>query len=195
MYMAAIQKNAELAVREHLKKIAKLYPEPLRAFDTTEDGTEIHLEITIDPKTGDADFNFTGTMPETYYSNNGPPSVVRSAILYVLRCIIDEDIPLNQGCLAPINIIVPDGTVISPSPGAAVYGCNSMIANRVTDVILKAFRHCAASQGTMNGVQLYGGKLHRSAGLLVATRTCMAKLSVEEAALVQCGMVHQEFTQ
>ncbi|CAK7237845.1 hypothetical protein SBRCBS47491_010172 [Sporothrix bragantina] len=163
-YMAAIQKNAELAVRQHLMKIAQKFPEPLSAFDTTEDGSEIHLKITIDPKTGSADFDFTGTMAEAYYSNNGTPSIVRSAIIYVLRCIINDDIPLNQGCLAPINIIVPEGTVISPSEGAAVYGCNSMIANRITDVILKAFRHCAASQGTMNGLQLYGGELYGADG-------------------------------
>lgn len=155
-YMAAIQKNAESAVRNHLKRIAKLHPEPLSAVDALDDGTEIHLKITIDPETGGAIFDFTGTMYQTYGNYNAPPSLVRSAIIYVIRCIINDEIPLNQGCLTPIEIVIPEGTILSPSPGAAVFSGNSSTSSRMTDVILKAFEACAASQGTMNGIQMYG---------------------------------------
>ena len=155
-YMAAIQQNAENAVRNHLKRIAKLHPKPLVASDALDDGTEIHLKITIDPATGSAVFDFAGTMYQTYGNYNAPPSLVRSAIIYVLRCIINDDIPLNQGCLAPIEIVIPEGTILSPSPGAAVFSGNSSTSSRMTDVILKAFEACAASQGTMNGIQMYG---------------------------------------
>lgn len=156
-YMNALQRNAEASVRNHLKSMAKAYPQPLVAVDGLDDGTQLHLKIDINPDTGDAVFDFTGTTYESLYYNNGPPSVLRSAIIYVMRCVVNEDIPLNAGCLSAIEIKVPPGTIISPSESAPVYGCNSAIANRVTDVILKAFRSCAASQGTMNGIQMCGG--------------------------------------
>jgi 5-oxoprolinase (ATP-hydrolysing) len=156
-YMAAIQKTAEVAVRDFLKKVAIVHPEPLRAIDYLDDGTEIHLEVRIDPETGSADMDFTGTGPESYGNRNAPPSLVYSAIIYVLRAMINEDIPLNQGCLNPVNIIIPENTVLSPSSGAAVYTGNSLTSQRVTDVVFKAFKACAASQGCMNSVQMYGG--------------------------------------
>lgn len=156
-YMAAIQKTAENAVRDYLKKVAASHPEPLKAIDYLDDGTEIHLEVRIDSETGSADFDFTGTGPESYGNRNAPPSLVYSAIIYILRAMIDEDIPLNQGCLNPINVIVPENTVLSPSSGAAVYTGNSLTSQRVTDVCFKAFKACAASQGCMNSVQMYGG--------------------------------------
>lgn len=161
-YMLAIQKNAEGAVRSQLKHIAKLHPQPLVAADTLDDGSEIHLKITTDPGTGGARFDFSGTGYQTSRNSNAPPSVVRSAIIYVLRCIIYEDIPLNQGCLSPVDIVIPEGTILSASSGAAVYGCNSATSNRLTDVILQAFQTCAASQGTMNGVQMYGGEMTKA---------------------------------
>ena len=155
--MLAIQQNAEGAVRNHLKKFGKLHPEPLVAVDQLDDGTEIRLKITIDAESGDAIFDFDGTMPQSNSNYNAPPSLTRSAVIYVLRCIINDDIPLNQGCLSPIDIRVPEGSIIAPSTGAAVFSGNSSTSSRLTDVILKAFQHCAASQGTMNGIQMYGG--------------------------------------
>ncbi|CAH0057999.1 unnamed protein product [Clonostachys solani] len=155
VYMEAIQKNAESAVRNHLKKIARRHPEPLVAEDGLDDGTRIHLKITINPETGHGEFDFTGTGIQTFGNYNAPTSIVWSAIIYVLRCIINDDIPLNQGCLNPIKIVIPDGTILSSASGAAVYACNSATSNRLTDVILKAFQVCGASQGTMNGIQMY----------------------------------------
>lgn len=157
-YMAAIQYTAEVAVRNYLKKVSRAHRQPLKAVDYLDDGTEIHLEIRIDGETGSADFDFTGTHPETYGNRNAPTSLVYSAIIYVLRAIINEEIPLNQGCLSPINIIIPKNTVLSPSSGAAVYTGNSLTSQRVTDVAFKAFGTCAASQGCMNSVQMYGGE-------------------------------------
>ncbi|OAA55884.1 Hydantoinase B/oxoprolinase [Niveomyces insectorum RCEF 264] len=170
-YMAAIQANAENAVRVHLKKIARAraraqttgpQPQPLAAVDMLDDGTQIHLAVTIDGDTGDATFDFTGTTYQTYGNYNAPPSLTRSAILYVLRCLIDEDIPLNQGCLNPVRIVVPEGTLLSPLRGAAVFAGNSTTSSRITDVLLKAFEACAASQGTLNGIQMYGGEKPRT---------------------------------
>ena len=81
-----------------------------------------------------------------------------SAIIYCLRCLISEDIPLNQGCLKPINVKIPPKCLLSPSDHAAVVGGNVLTSQRVTDVIFKAFEACAASQGDCNNLTFgFGG--------------------------------------
>ncbi|HHB77269.1 MAG TPA: 5-oxoprolinase, partial [Desulfobulbus sp.] len=81
---------------------------------------------------------------------NAPRAVTQSAILYCLRCLVQKDIPLNYGCLLPIQLHIPGGCLLDPSPSAAVVGGNVMTSQRVVDVILKAFGVAAASQGCMN---------------------------------------------
>src|SRR5436305_5631331 len=83
-------------------------------------------------------------------NTNAPQAVTYSAIIYCLRCLISEDIPLNQGCLKPIKVLIPPKSFLSPSDKAAVVGGNVLTSQRVTDVILKAFQACAASQGDCN---------------------------------------------
>lgn len=73
-----------------------------------------------------------------------------SAIIYSLRCMVRKDIPLNQGCLKPITVLLPEGCILNPSDDAAVCGGNVLTSQRVTDVVLKAFNAAAASQGCMN---------------------------------------------
>jgi 5-oxoprolinase (ATP-hydrolysing) len=151
--MQAIQENAEVSVRKLLKATYKKFDgKALSAIDYMDDGTPIKLKVTINPADGSADFDFTGTGPEVYGSTNAPPSVVYSAIIYVLRALIATDIPMNQGCLTPINVIIPPRTLLSPSPEAAVVGGNCVTSQRVTDVILRAFDACAASQGCLNNL-------------------------------------------
>jgi 5-oxoprolinase (ATP-hydrolysing) len=113
----------------------------------------IALTITIDPKDGSAVFDFEGTGPEGYHNLNTPPAVAKSAILYCLRCLIGIDIPLNSGCLAPLDVRIPPGTLISPSEHVAVSSGNTETSQRVTDVVFKAFEAMAASQGCMNVFQ------------------------------------------
>jgi 5-oxoprolinase (ATP-hydrolysing) len=93
---------------------------------------------------------------------NAPQAVTYSAIIYCLRCLISEDIPLNQGCLKPIHVIIPPKSFLSPSDKAAVVGGNVLTSQRVTDVILKAFKACAASQGDTNNLTFgFGGKAEK----------------------------------
>ena len=123
------------------------------AEDFLDDGTPIRLAVTIDRRTGSAIFDFAGTGPEIYGNLNAPPAVTASAIIYCLRCLLpDIDIPLNQGCLNPIEIRIPPQCILNPSAGAAVVGGNVLTSQRVTDVVLKAFKACAASQGCMNNL-------------------------------------------
>ena len=162
-YMKAIKDNAEVAVREFLKKVgAQTGGKPLIFSDFMDDGTEIRLEIRINNQTGSAEFDFTGTGRETFNCLNAPKAIAHSAIIYCLRCLINVDIPLNQGCLVPIDVIIPPGTLINPSGAAAVCAGNPITSQRITDVILGAFGACAASQGCCNIISFGMGGLDRN---------------------------------
>lgn len=160
-YMRNIQDNAELSVRNLLKDVSKRFEgQDLSAVDYMDDGSPIRLKITIDANKGEAVFDFEGTGPEVYANTNAPEAVTYSAIIYCLRCLIKEDIPLNQGCLSPINVKIPKKSFLSPSGNAAVVGGNVLTSQRVTDVVLKAFQACAASQGDCNNLTFgFGGNV------------------------------------
>ncbi|KJE94777.1 5-oxoprolinase [Capsaspora owczarzaki ATCC 30864] len=156
-YMGYIRENAEVAVREMLREVARkarLYrgSTSLVASDSMDDGTAICLKIDIDETTGSATFDFAATGPEVYGNCNAPRAVTYSAVIYCLRCLVGHDVPLNQGCLNPVNIVIPDGSILAPSRTAAVVGGNVLTSQRVVDVVLKAFGACAASQGCMNNL-------------------------------------------
>ncbi|KAE8133663.1 Hydantoinase B/oxoprolinase-domain-containing protein [Aspergillus pseudotamarii] len=152
-YMYAIQATAETAVRNLLKDLHKRFEgEPLEAVDYMDDGTPIRLKVTINESDGSAVFDFSGTGPEVYGGWNAPIAITHSAIIYCLRAMIASDVPLNQGCLAPIDIQVPSPSILSPTKTAAVVGGNVVTSQRITDVVLKAFRACAASQGCCNNL-------------------------------------------
>ncbi|ELT87012.1 hypothetical protein CAPTEDRAFT_176070 [Capitella teleta] len=156
-YMAHIQNNAEVAVREMLQEIArkrkaKTGKSSLFAEDFMDDGSVLCLNVDIDEEKGSALFDFTGTGPEVYGNCNAPRAVTLSAIIYCLRCMVGHDVPLNQGCLKPITTVIPKGSLLDPSDTAAVVGGNVLTSQRVVDVVLRAFKTCAASQGCMNNI-------------------------------------------
>lgn len=161
-YMTYVQANAEHAVREMLKSVAaKVSQESqvsnrdcltIEEEDYMDDGSVIHLKLSIDPRKGEAYFDFSGTSPEVYGNWNAPKAVTSAAVIYCLRCLVDVDIPLNQGCLALVKIYIPEGSFLSPSDKAAVVGGNVLTSQRVTDVVLTAFQACACSQGCMNNL-------------------------------------------
>lgn len=159
-YMYAIQSTAEAAVRNLLCELHQRFDgQPLEAVDYMDDGTPIQLKIEIDRDTGSATFDFDGTGAEVYGNTNAPVAITHSAIIYCLRCMINSDIPLNQGCLTPISIKIPPRSLLSPSRTAAVVGGNVLTSQRITDVVLKAFHACAASQGDTNNLTFgTGGK-------------------------------------
>ncbi|KAH0845870.1 hypothetical protein FOPE_10995 [Fonsecaea pedrosoi] len=160
-YMQNIQDNAERSVRELLKEVYKRFEgQQLQAIDYMDDGSPICLKIKIDPEKGEALFDFEGTGPEVYGNINAPEAVTYSAIIYCLRCLIDQDIPLNQGCLKPVEVRIPPGCFLSPSEKAAVVGGNVLTSQRVTDVVFKCFEACAASQGDCNNLTFgFGGNM------------------------------------
>ncbi|KAJ4354701.1 uncharacterized protein N0V89_006438 [Didymosphaeria variabile] len=149
-YMRAIQDSAELAVRNLFKSLsAKFQDQPIEAVDYMDDGTPICLKITIDDD-GSATLDFTGTGPQVYGNWNAPMAITHSSTLYALRCMVETDIPLNHGCIKPIKLLIPDNSLLKPSFEAAVCAGNVLTSQRIVDVIFKALRVCAASQGCMN---------------------------------------------
>ncbi|XP_024944987.1 5-oxoprolinase isoform X2 [Cephus cinctus] len=158
-YMGHIQHNAEVAVREMLKVVGhRLFNETgttsITSVDYLDDGTPIKMTLTIDINKGEALCDFTGTGYEVWGNCNAPRAITLSALIYCLRCIVGRDIPLNQGCLKPVRVIIPKGSILDPSEEAAVVGGNVLTSQRIVDVILTAFGACAASQGCMNNVTL-----------------------------------------
>ena len=153
-YMNHVQYAAEEAVRNSLKELS-LHKGldaigAIEAVDYLDDGSQLVLHLSIDREKGSAIFDFEGTGYELWGNLNAPLAVTKSAVLYCLRCLVTKDIPLNDGCLLPIEFKVPRGSLLDPSPEAAVVGGNVLTSQRVADVVFKAFGVAAASQGCMN---------------------------------------------
>ncbi|KAI8450162.1 Hydantoinase B/oxoprolinase [Phakopsora pachyrhizi] len=160
-YMTHIRDNAELAVRNLLKQVAKeRCSKELHALEHLDDGTPIELTVTIDEKNGSALFDFSGTGYEMIGNLNTPKSVTYSAIIYCLRAMtffLLKKIPLNQGCLNPIEVKIPPNCFLDPSDTAAVVGGNVESSQVITGVVLKAFKASAASQSTCNNLTFGSG--------------------------------------
>ncbi|XP_014213101.1 5-oxoprolinase [Copidosoma floridanum] len=158
-YMQYIQDNAEFAVRQMLKSFSKKLLEKtnknfVESSDYLDDGSKINLRLEIDALKGEAVCDFSGTGYEVWGNCNAPRAITLSALIYCLRSIVGHDMPLNQGCLKPVRVIIPSGSLLDPSEEAAVVGGNVLTSQRIVDVILRAFGACAASQGCMNNITL-----------------------------------------
>ncbi|RSL84839.1 hypothetical protein CEP52_016327 [Fusarium oligoseptatum] len=163
-YMDAIQSNAEIAIRGFLKKVRTQYPGgKLSAVGYMDNSSRINLQVQI-REDGSATFDFTGTTPELHGNMNAPRALTYSGVIFCLRTMIGADIPLNQGCLTPIDIIIPEGCFLNPSGAAAVCAGNTHTSQRICDTILHAFEAAAASQGCMNCVGFFGGESLDEAG-------------------------------
>ncbi len=146
-YMGHVRANAEEAMRAVLSEL----PDGRYEFvDFLDDGSRIAVAVSI---AGDrAHVDFTGTDPQLPGNLNAPHAVVTAAVLYVFRTLIPRPVPLNAGCLAPITITVPPGSLLNPQPPAAVAGGNVETSMRIVDVIYGALGNLGASQGTMNNI-------------------------------------------
>ncbi|MEW4528482.1 hydantoinase B/oxoprolinase family protein, partial [Maioricimonas sp. JC845] len=151
-YMGHIQRAASLKMRMAL---ARLEDREYRRVDHLDDGSPIEVAITISGETATVDF--TGTGPVLATNLNANRAIVTAAVLYVFRCLIDEDIPLNGGVLEPVDIVLPECLLNPPAHDdpdecAAMVGGNVETSQRVVDVLLGALGIAAASQGTMNNL-------------------------------------------
>ncbi len=154
-YMGHVMANAADSVRRVLQRL----PSGSFAY-TMDDGSPLHVAVTVDAAAGTATVDFTGTGPQRADNFNAPPAVTRAAVLYCFRCLVGTDIPLNDGCLEPLHIIIPPGSFLSPEPGAAVVAGNTEVSQAVCNALFGALGAVACSQATMNNV-LFGNATHQ----------------------------------
>ena len=151
-YMRHVQDNAAEAVRRVLDRFAGAADAPRRFRQELDDGSAVVVSVTIDSVGRRALVDFTGTSPQRPDNFNAPEAVTTAAVLYVFRTLVDADIPLNDGCLKPIDIVIPPGSMLSPVRPAAVAAGNVETSQAVTAALLGALGAAAASQGTMNNL-------------------------------------------
>ena len=146
-YMLHVQNNAEESVRRVLDVLSD------GSFEyEMDDGSLIKVSITLHKDQRLADIDFSGTSAQHATNFNAPSAITRAAVLYVFRCLVDDQIPLNEGCLKPLNIILPENSMINPVYPAAVVAGNVETSQAIVDTLLGALGFVAASQGTMNNV-------------------------------------------
>jgi len=154
-YMGHVMANAEESVRRVLDRLQDGH------FETTiDDGTPLKVAVRVDRTNRRAVIDFTGTGPQRPDNFNAPAAVCRAVVLYCFRCLVGEDIPLNDGCLVPLEIVVPDGTFLSPRPGAAVVAGNTEVSQMTCNALLAALGACASAQATMNNL-LFGDAVYQ----------------------------------
>ncbi len=146
-YMRHVQDNAEEAVR---RLLARLEDGHFRV--ETDQGTTVEVAITVNRAQRSAKVDFTGTSPQQPNNFNAPEPVTRAAVLYTFRVMVEEPIPMNAGCLKPIEIIIPEGSMLRPTYPAAVVAGNVETSQIVTNALFAALGALGSAQGTMNNL-------------------------------------------
>jgi 5-oxoprolinase (ATP-hydrolysing) len=144
-YMQHVQDHAAEAVR----RVLDVLHDGEFAYEM-DDGSVIRVRITIDRAARRARIDFAGTSPQRPNNFNAPPAISRAAVLYVFRTLVDDDIPMNDGCLLPLEIIIPAGSMLRPQYPAAVVAGNVETSQTIIDALYGALGALAAAQGTMN---------------------------------------------
>ncbi|WP_375589210.1 hydantoinase B/oxoprolinase family protein [Hoeflea alexandrii] len=155
-YMGHVQDNAEESVRrvlDVLKDCSFEYP--------MDSGAHINVSIRVDKAAREAIVDFTGTSPQDEFNYNAPLSICRAVVLYVFRTLVGADIPMNEGCMKPLDIRVPKGTMINPDYPAAVISGNTEVSQSIADTLYGALGVIAGSQGTMNNF-VYGNETYQN---------------------------------
>ncbi len=155
-YMKHVQDNAEESVRRVIDRLADC-----EATYPTDTGQQIRVRISVDHDKREATVDFTGTSAMAKNNYNAPEPVARAAVLYVFRLMVEAGIPMNAGCLKPIRIVIPDGSMLKPVYPAAVVAGNTETSQHVTNCLLQALGALANAQGTMNNLT-YGNARHQN---------------------------------
>jgi 5-oxoprolinase (ATP-hydrolysing) len=154
-YMKHVQDNAE----EQVRRVLDVLKDGGFAYEM-DDGSVIKVAISIDKKARRAKIDFTGTSPQRPTNYNAPSAVCRAAVLYVFRTLVDDDIPMNEGCLKPLDVVIPEGSMLNPRYPAAVVAGNVETSQCITDALYGALGVMAGAQGTMNNFT-FGNDRHQ----------------------------------
>jgi 5-oxoprolinase (ATP-hydrolysing) len=154
-YMGHVKDNAAEQVRRVLDRLN----DGSFAYEM-DDGAVIKVSVSVDHQARRAKIDFTGTSAQLGTNFNAPSAVAKAAVLYVFRTLIDDDIPMNQGCLEPLDIVIPDGCMLKPRYPAAVVAGNVETSQCITDALYGAMQVMAAAQGTMNNFT-FGNDRHQ----------------------------------
>ena len=154
-YMRHVQDNAAESVRRVIDRLHD------SSFDYPMDlGTTIKVKITVDKKKREATIDFTGTSPQQGNNFNAPGPVTRAAVLYTMRVMVDDEIPMNAGCLRPVKLVIPKHSMLAPEYPAAVVAGNVEVSQAVTNCLFGALGALACAQGTMNNLN-FGNKQYQ----------------------------------
>ena len=148
-YMGHVQDNAEESVRRAITRLAARLKDG-RFTLPLDNGAQIQVAVHINAQQRSAVVDFTGTSPQQQNNFNAPTAVCMAAVLYVFRCLVDDDIPLNAGCLKPIEVVIPPGSMLNPNPPASVVAGNVETSTCITNALFGALGVMAGSQPTMN---------------------------------------------
>ncbi len=151
--MTLLQQDAARSVQQLLLRLTDA-----RHQLALDDGSFLVVQVCLDPKRQRLRLDFSGTSPQRPDNFNAPLAVTRAAVLYVIRCLLDSDIPLNEGCFAPLDLVVPEGCLLNPRPPAAVVAGNVEVSQALCNLLFAAFGAQAAGQGTMNNVSFGNGR-------------------------------------
>ena len=154
-YMGHVMANAEESVRRVIDRIGDG-----RFHYRMDDGADLMVTVSVDRTAREAVIDFTGTSAEREGNFNAPPAIARAAVLYVFRCLVGDDLPLNDGCMKPLRIITPPGSFLCPTPGRAVVAGNTEVSQAICNALLGALGVVASAQATMNNF-LFGNERYQ----------------------------------
>ncbi|MGZ9106653.1 MAG: hydantoinase B/oxoprolinase family protein, partial [Rhodoplanes sp.] len=154
-YMRHVQENAE----EQVRRVIDVLKDGTFSYEM-DGGAVVRVAVRINPESRSATIDFSGTSSQQASNFNAPPAVAKAAVLYVFRTLVDDDIPLNAGCLKPLRIVIPEGSMLSPRYPAAVVAGNVETSQVITDALYGALGAMAGAQGTMNNFT-FGNDRHQ----------------------------------
>jgi len=158
-YMGHVQDNAEESVRRAITRLAVRMQDGAFTLQL-DNGAQITVSVRLDAASRSAVVDFTGTSPQQTNNFNAPTAVCMAAVLFVFRCLVDDDIPLNAGCLKPIKVVIPPGSMLNPNPPASVVAGNVETSTCITNALFGALGVMASSQPTMNNFT-FGSERHQ----------------------------------
>ena len=152
-YLQHVQDHAADTVRRLIGRFQD------RTFEVDLDnGARLQLAVEVDRKRQQASLNFSGTSSQGQHNFHAPLAVTKAAVLYVIRCLVEEPIPLNAGCFRPLTLVVPEGTLLNPRPPAAVVAGNVETSQALCNLLFASLGVMAAAQGTMNNLTFGDGR-------------------------------------